>query len=277
MSGRSQHVTRIEPPRRWSVPSVREVFASRELLSILAWRDVKVRYKQTALGAAWAVLQPLLTMVVFTLIFGRFAKIPSDGVPYALFALAGLVPWTFFTNALLIGGNSLVADVSLVTKVYFPRVLVPLAAVLAGLLDLAIAFAILVATSFVYGRTPPARVVVVPLLVLLLVMSALGVTLFLSALNVRYRDVRYIVPFLTQLWLFATPVAYSTTLLDSRWRNVAAINPMTGVVQGFRWAVLGTNIEVVPLLVVSTLAACLMMMIGLAYFGAVEKTFADLV
>jgi lipopolysaccharide transport system permease protein len=271
----SQRVTRIEPARRWNLRSLTEVLAFRELLVVLAWRDIKVRYKQTALGAAWAILQPLLTMVVFTLIFGRFAQIPSDGAPYALFALAALVPWTFFANGLLLGGNSLVNNVSLVTKVYFPRVLIPLAGVVAGLVDLSISFVILVAATCVYGEQPSARIAIIPLLVLLLLLTTLGVTLFLSALNVRYRDVRYIVPFLTQLWLFATPVAYSTTLLDEPWSTLVAVNPMTGVVQGFRWAVLGTSPDVGTLLLISTIAASVIFMIGLAYFGAVEKAFAD--
>jgi lipopolysaccharide transport system permease protein len=273
----STRVTRIDPPGRWNLPSPSEVGAYRELLVILGWRDIAVRYKQTAIGAAWAVLQPVLTMVVFTLIFGRLAKIPSDGVPYAVFSLAALVPWSFFANAILLGGNSLVTDASLVTKVYFPRVVIPLASVLAGLIDFAIGFVLLLVVVLVYGRSIPVNVLVVPLLVALLVMTALGVVLFFAALNVRYRDVRYIVPFLTQLWLFATPVAYSTTLLHGRWRTIAAVNPMTGVVQGFRWAVLDVDVNVVPLIAVSTAVAVVMLFAGLAYFASVERTFADLV
>jgi lipopolysaccharide transport system permease protein len=254
-----------------------ELFAYRELMLLLAWRDIKVRYKQTALGAAWAILQPLLTMIVFTLIFGRLGGIPSDGVPYALFSLAGLVAWTFFANGLLLGGTSLVTDVSLVTKVYFPRIFIPFAMMIAGLVDLAIALVVLIAMVFVYGRTPSPRIVLLPLLIVMLVISTLGITLLLSALNVRYRDVRYVIPFMTQLWLFATPVAYSTNLLNGAWRWLAALNPMTGVVQGFRWAIIGTNIDILPLIAVSSASAAVLLVIGLGYFVKVERTFADVV
>jgi lipopolysaccharide transport system permease protein len=274
---RSHRVIRIDPPGRWHLPPLAEMVEHRELLLLLAWRDIKVRYKQTALGALWAVLQPLLVMIVFTLIFGRVAHIPSDDVPYALFSLAALVPWTYFANGLLLGGNSLVTDVSLVTKVYFPRVFIPLATLTASLVDLAIALVVLAAMVVAYGRGFSARVALVPLLVILLIVTTLGVTLFLAALNVRYRDVRYVVPFLTQLWLFATPVAYSTNLLHGRWRAVAAINPMTGVALGFRWSILGTNVAVGPLLAISTVTALIALGIGLAYFARVERTFADVV
>lgn len=256
---------------------MKELLAYRELMLLLAWRDIKVRYKQTALGAVWAILQPLLTMIVFTLVFGRFGGIPSDNVPYALFSLAGLVAWTFFANGLLLGGTSLVTDVSLVTKVYFPRIFIPFAMMIAGLVDLAIALVVLVGMVFVYGRTPSPRIVLLPLLIVMLVVATLGITLLLSALNVRYRDVRYVIPFLTQLWLFATPVAYSTTLLNGAWRWVAAVNPMTGVVQGFRWAILGTNIDVGPLVAVSCASAIVLLVIGVGYFAKVERTFADVV
>jgi lipopolysaccharide transport system permease protein len=271
------HVIRVDPPGRFHLPAIGELIAYRELLFLLAWRDIKVRYKQTALGAAWAILQPLLTMIVFTAVFGRLGKIPSDDVPYALFALAGLVAWTFFANGLLLGGTSLVTDVSLVTKVYFPRIFIPFAMMIAGLVDLAIALTVLIAMVFVYGRTPSPRIVLLPLLIVLLVLSTLGVTLLLAALNVRYRDVRYVIPFLTQLWLFASPVAYSTNLLHGAWRSLAALNPMAGVVQGFRWAILGTNIDIGPLLAVSSASAAVLLLLGLGYFAKVERTFADLV
>jgi lipopolysaccharide transport system permease protein len=271
------NVIRVDPPGRWHLPSFAELFAYRELMLLLAWRDIKVRYKQTALGAAWAILQPLLTMVVFTLVFGRLGGIPSDGVPYALFSLAGLVAWTFFANGLLLGGTSLVTDVSLVTKVYFPRIFIPFAMMIAGLVDLAIALVVLLVMVFVYGRTPSPRIVVLPLLIVLLVMATLGITLLLSALNVRYRDVRYVIPFMTQLWLFATPVAYSTTLFNGSWRWIAALNPMAGVVQGFRWSIIGTNISIGPLLALSTASSLVLLVIGLGYFAKVERTFADVV
>jgi lipopolysaccharide transport system permease protein len=274
---RDQSTVRLAPPGRWNLPNARELVARRELLLLLGWRDVKVRYKQTVLGAAWAVLQPVLTMVVFTLIFGRLGKIPSDGVPYELFALAALVPWTFFANGLLLGGQSLITDVSLITKVYFPRVFIPLATLLAGLVDLAIGFVVLLGVVFAYGHTPPARIILLPCFLVLLVVTTLGVALLLAALNVRYRDVRYVVPFLTQLWLFATPVAYSTNLIDGRWRTLAGLNPMAGVVEGFRWAVLGTDVHLAPLVAVSSASALVLLAVGLAYFSKVERTFADLV
>ena len=274
---RAHRITRVEPPGRWHLPEPSELFAYRELLVLLAWRDVKVRYKQTVLGAAWAILQPLLTMFVFTLLFNHLGHIPSDDVPYALFSLAALVPWTFFANGLLLGGSSLVADVALVTKVYFPRLFIPLGMLLAGLVDFALAFVVLIVTLFIYGRTPPAQVVLLPVFVLLLIISTLGITLLLAALNVRYRDVRYVVPFMTQLWLFATPVAYSTNLLHGAWRNVAALNPMAAVVEGFRWTLLDTNAHLGSLLIPSSAGALLLLVVGLGYFARVERTFADVV
>ena len=274
---RAHHVTHVEPPGRWHLPAFAELFAYRELLFLLAWRDVKVRYKQTVLGAAWALLQPLLTMLVFTLIFSKLGHIPSDDVPYALFALAALVPWTFFANGLLLGGSSLVTDVALVTKVYFPRLFIPLGNLLAGLVDFALAFVVLIVAVFVYGRTPPLQILLLPFFILLLLISTLGVTLLLAALNVRYRDVRYVVPFLTQLWLFATPVAYSTNLLHGAWRNLAALNPMTVVVQGFRWSILDTSVHIGSLLLLSSVGAVVLLVVGLGYFARVERTFADVV
>ena len=274
---RAHHVTHVEPPGRWHLPAFAELFAYRELLFLLAWRDVKVRYKQTVLGAAWALLQPLLTMLVFTLIFSKLGHIPSDDVPYALFALAALVPWTFFANGLLLGGSSLVTDVALVTKVYFPRLFIPLGNLLAGLVDFALAFVVLIVAVFVYGRTPPLQILLLPFFIVLLLISTLGVTLLLAALNVRYRDVRYVVPFLTQLWLFATPVAYSTNLLHGAWRNLAALNPMTVVVQGFRWSILDTSVHIGSLLLLSSVGAVVLLVVGLGYFARVERTFADVV
>jgi lipopolysaccharide transport system permease protein len=274
---RSHHVVRVEPPGRWHLPSLGELVARRELLLLLAWRDISVRYKQTLLGAVWAILQPVLTMIVFTLIFGRLGGLSSEGIPYALFSLGALVPWTFFANSLILGGQSMVVDVSLVTKVYFPRLFIPLAMMVAGLVDLAIAFGVLLVTMVVYGRGPSSHIVVLPLLLIMLFVGSLGPTLFLAALNVRYRDVRYAVPFLTQLWLFSTPVAYSANLFSDDWRLVAALNPMTGVVEGFRWAVLGSKVDVLPLILISSASAVVLLAIGLGYFARVERTFADIV
>lgn len=244
----------------------------------LVWRDIKVRYKQTVLGAGWAVLQPVATMVVFSLFFGRLARMPSDGIPYPLFTLAALVPWTFFANGLSQASASIVMNQHLVTKVYVPRLAIPLATVLAGLLDLAIAGVVLVCAMLFGGIGLKLHALWVVPLSLLAVAAALGSGLWLAALNVRYRDVKYVVPFLTQLWLFVTPIVYPTSLMPERWRTLYALNPMVGVVEGFRWALFGTE-GVAPLALIasSTAGALLMLGTGAAYFRRVERSFADLV
>jgi lipopolysaccharide transport system permease protein len=267
----------IRPSRGWVSLRLRELWDYRELLYFLTWREIKVRYKQTALGAAWAVIQPLFTMLVFSLFFGRLAGVPSDGVPYPLFSLAALVPWTFFSNGLTQSSNSLVAGASLITKVYFPRLTIPLSAVLSGAVDFCIAFLLLGVACLYYGVTPGVRVVWLPLLFLLALVTALGVGLWLSALNVEYRDVRYTVPFLTQLWLFATPIAYPSSLLREPWRTLYGLNPMAGVVEGFRWATLGTGAGPGPMLAVSSAAALAMLVAGACYFRRMERSFADIV
>jgi lipopolysaccharide transport system permease protein len=254
-----------------------EVWAYRELLFFLIWRDVKVRYKQTALGAAWAILQPVLTMVVFSVFFGRLAKMPSDGIPYPVFAFAALLPWQLFAFALSESANSLVGNQNLITKVYFPRLIVPLASVLAGLVDFAIAFVVLLCLMFYYGIVPTGAIVFLPFFVLLAILTALSVGLWLSSLNVTYRDVRYTIPFLTQFWMFATPVAYPSSLVPERWRAFFGLNPMAGVVEGFRWALLGRAQSPGPLLIVSILAVITLLIGGLMYFRQTERTFADLV
>ncbi|HEX8272969.1 MAG TPA: ABC transporter permease [Longimicrobiaceae bacterium] len=270
-------VTWIRASKGWSAPDLRELWRYRELLYFLVWRDVKVRYKQTALGAAWAILQPAATMVVFSLFFGRLAKVPSDGVPYPVFAFTALVPWTLFANGLALSTQSLVQGQNLLKKVYFPRLAIPLAAVLSGLVDFALAFAVLVAMLAFYGIAPGMEALwIVPLLVLALATS-LGAGLWLSALNVRYRDVGYVVPFLVQLWLFATPIAYPSSLLEEPWRTVYGINPMVGVVEGFRWALLGTGSAPGGALAVSSLAAAALLAGGAFYFRRLERTFADVV
>ncbi|HEX2188912.1 MAG TPA: ABC transporter permease [Longimicrobiaceae bacterium] len=277
MSTHDADLTWIRPSKGWAAPDLRELWAYRELLYFLVWRDVKVRYKQTALGAAWAVLQPFATMVVFSLFFGRLAGIPSDGVPYPVFAYAALVPWTFFAGGLTLSSTSLVGSQNLLKKVYFPRMAIPLAAVLSGLVDFALAFAVLLGMMLWYGIVPGPKVVwLIPLLALALCTS-LGVGLWLSALNVRYRDVAYVVPFLVQFWLFATPIAYPSSLLEEPWRTVYGINPMVGVVEGFRWALLGTDTAPGGALVVSTLAALALLAGGAFYFRRMERTFADVV
>jgi len=255
----------------------RELWRYRELAGFLGLRDIKVRYKQTALGAAWAVIQPFFTMVVFSVFFGRLAKLPSEGVPYPIFTYCALVPWTYFATALTQSSNSLVDHARLITKVYFPRILVPAAAVIAGLLDLAIAFVVLVGMLLWYDVTPGPAVLLLPLLALLATLTALAVGLWLSALNVQYRDVKYTIPFLVQFWLFVTPVAYSSTLVPERWRALYALNPMTGVVEGFRWALLGHRAAPGPMLLVSTASVLLLLVGGLFYFRRMEQRFADVV
>ncbi|HEX6863398.1 MAG TPA: ABC transporter permease, partial [Thermoanaerobaculia bacterium] len=248
-------VTRIRPSRCWVALGLGELWEYRELLWFLVWRDVKVRYKQTALGAGWAILQPIATMVVFSLFFGRLAGMPSDGLPYPIFSFAALVPWTFFSQGLAQSANSLVGSQNLITKVYFPRLSIPIATVLAGLVDFALAFLVLIVMMFAYGIFPGPEVLALPLLLLLALVTALGAGLWLSALNVQFRDVRYIVPFLTQLWLFLTPIAYPSSLLEEPWRTVYGLNPMAGVVEGFRWALLGTAQPPGPMLAASVIAA----------------------
>jgi lipopolysaccharide transport system permease protein len=266
----------IEPSKGWVALELRDLWVFRELLYFLTWRDIKVRYKQTALGVFWAILQPFLTMVVFSLFFGKLAKMPSDGVPYPIFNYVGLLPWTFFSGAITISSNSLVANASMITKVYFPRLIIPISSVLSGLVDFAISFLILIVMMFIYPVHPGWGILLLPVFLLLSLITSLGVGLWLSALNVEYRDVRYIVPFLTQFWLFATPVAYSSHLLSEPWLTLYGLNPMVGVVEGFRWALIGTN---PPSLMIglSTIVSILLFVTGLFYFRRMEKNFADLV
>jgi len=267
----------IRPSSGWVSLRLKELFDYRELLYFLVWRDVKVRYKQTALGASWAIIQPFFTMVVFSLFFGKLAKIPSDGVPYPIFSFAALVPWTFFASSLTNASNSLVGSSNLIKKVYFPRLAIPIATVLSGLVDLGIAFSMLVAMMFWYGVVPTVNVFWLPLLVMLALVTALGVGLWLSAMNVQYRDVKYVVPFLTQFWLFATPVAYPSSLLSGSWRSIYALNPMVGVVEGFRWALLGARTQPVAIVAVSSVSAVIILISGAFYFRRMERTFADVV
>jgi lipopolysaccharide transport system permease protein len=267
----------IQPSHGWLKLNLGELWNYRELLYFLVWRDVKVRYKQTALGAAWAILQPFMTMVVFSVFFGRLAKIPSDGVPYPVFAFTALLPWQLFAYALAESSNSLVASQNLITKVYFPRLVIPIAGVLAGLVDFAIAFVVLLGLMWYFGIVPTAAIALLPLFVLLAIMTALAVGLWLSALNVKYRDVRYTIPFLTQFWMFVTPVAYPSSLVPERWRALFGLNPMAGVVEGFRWALLGKAHSPGPLLIVSIVAVVVLLIGGLMYFRRMEATFADIV
>jgi lipopolysaccharide transport system permease protein len=267
----------IEPPAGWASLGLKELWEYRELLFFLTWRDIKVRYKQTALGAAWAVIQPVFMMVVFSLFFGKLGGIPSDGLPYPVFVFCALLPWQLFAFALSESSNSLVSNQNLITKVYFPRLVVPISAVLGGLIDFAIAFVILLGMMAYFRIVPGAAVLALPLFVLLAVATALGVGLWLSALNVQYRDVRYTIGFLTQFWLFATPVAYPSSIIPERWRWLYGVNPMAGVVEGFRWALLGKADAPGPLLAVSVGVVVLIFVSGLYYFRRMEETFADLV
>ena len=270
-------VIHIQPTRSWLNINFREVWKSRELLYFLTWREIKVRYKQTALGAAWAILQPLLTMLVFSIVFGRLAKIPSDGVPYPLFAYVGLVPWMFFSNGLTQASNSLVGSSHLISKVYFPRLIIPISTVLSGVVDLALAFSVLIAMMAYYHVVPNLNCVYLPLFVLLALSTALGVGLWLSALNVQYRDVRYAVPFMVQFWMYATPIAYPSSFLKEPWHTIYGLNPMAGVVEGFRWALLGSHTKPGPMVLVSAAASGMLLLSGAFYFRRLERKFADIV
>jgi lipopolysaccharide transport system permease protein len=270
-------VVDIEPSRGWTSLRLADVWEYRELLYFLVWRDIKVRYKQTVLGAGWAVLQPFFTMVIFSIFFGRLAKMPSDGVPYPIFAYAALVPWTFFANGLMQAVNSVVGGSSLIKKVYFPRIILPVASVMSGIVDLVFAFAVLVGMTLYYGVLPSWRIVTLPVFVAMAIIAALSVALWLSALNVQFRDIRYIAPFIVQVWLFSTPVAYPSSLLSEPWRTVYGLNPMVGVVEGFRWALLGTGTGPGPMIVVSSLVCLALLLGGAFYFRRVERTFADVI
>jgi lipopolysaccharide transport system permease protein len=267
----------IKPSRGWLALRLNELWQFRELLYFLTWRDIKIRYKQTVLGAAWAIIQPFLTMVVFTLFFGKLAKIPSEGVPYPIFSYAGLLPWTFFAQAMNQSSDSLVGNAHLITKVYFPRLAVPLSATLAPLVDFCIAFIVLIGMMFYYQIFPTVTLVWLPAFLLLAFATSLGAGLWLSALNVQYRDVRYIVPFLTQIWLFATPVIYPSSAVHGPWRIILGLNPMTGVVEGFRWALLGIGAAPGAMIYSSMGVSLLLVFTGLIYFNRMEKTFADVV
>lgn len=266
----------IVPTRGWISVNLRELWEYRELLYFLTWRDVKVRYKQTALGAAWAIIQPLLTMVVFSLFFGYLAKVPSDGVPYPIFSYVALVPWEYFSSSLSKSSNSLVGSSNLIRKVYFPRLAIPMASVLGGLVDFAIAFAVLIVMMVFFSIQPTWGVLMLPVYLLLAMITALGTGLWLAALNVAYRDIRYVVPLMTRLWLFITPVIYPSSLLEEPWRTLYGLNPMVGVIEGFRWALLGTE-RPGPMIAISAVVAVGLLVSGVHYFRRMEKTFADVV
>ena len=265
----------IRPSQGWVPLNLTDIWRYRELVFFLTWRDISVRYKQTVLGAAWAIIQPFFTMIVFTVFFHNFGKIPSDGLPYPVFAYCALLPWQLFAYSLGESGNSLVANQNLITKVYFPRFIIPLSSTLSGLMDFVIAFVVLLGMMAFYGIRPTSAVWTLPLFILLAIVTALGAGLWLSALNVEYRDVRYAIPFLTQFWLFLTPIAYPSSIVPTQWRALYGINPMVGVVEGFRWALLGSGNAPGLMVVVSVLAALALLVSGMFYFRRMERTFAD--
>jgi lipopolysaccharide transport system permease protein len=266
---------RITPPSRWWVVPAAELWHARELVYFFVWRDIKVRYKQTAIGAAWAVMQPLLAMVVFTLFFGKLAHIPSEGLPYQVFVYAGLLPWMYFATSLQNATNTIVENQRIITKVYFPRLALPLSAVLSGLVDFAISFLIFAIMMVYYHIRPTIQILWLPAFLLLAVLTALGVGLWLSALNAIYRDVRYVLPFLVQLWLFASPVIYPPSLMSEKWRWLFGLNPMAGVIEGFRWSLAGRGDAPGRLILVSAGIVVVILMSGLAYFQKIETIMAD--
>jgi lipopolysaccharide transport system permease protein len=268
---------RIQPSHGFVPVDVRELLRFRELLLFLTWRDIKVRYKQTIMGASWAIIQPFFTMVIFSLFFGGLAQVPSDDVPYPIFSYAALVPWTFFATSLTQASNSLVSNANMIKKIYFPRLFMPVAPVLAALVDFVLAFVVLLAMMAYFEIAPTMNVIWLPAFLLLAIVTAVGASLWLSAMNVQFRDVRYTIPFLIQAWLFLTPIAYPSSLLSESWRPLYAVNPMVGVVEGFRWALLGTETAPGPMLIVSVLVALVLLVSGLYYFRRMEKSFADVV
>lgn len=266
----------IEPSRGWQALGLKDLWEFRELFYFLAWRDIKVRYKQTVLGAGWAILQPFLSMVIFTLFFGILAKMPSDGLPYPLFAYSALLPWQLFVYALTQSSNSLIENARLISKIYFPRLILPFASVVTGVVDFLVAFSILILLMLYYGVVPTWGVLVLPFFLILALGAAMSVGLWMSALNAKYRDVRYTLPFLAQAWMFATPIVYPSSMIPEAWRWLYGLNPMAGVVEGFRWALLGTDILHLPMILISTVVVLIGLVGGFYYFKRMEKTFADL-
>lgn len=278
MQEHSPVVTMIRPGKGFSLIKLAQLWERRELLYFFVWRDIKVRYKQTVVGAGWAIFQPLLATIIFTLFFGRLARIPSDGIPYPVFAYTALVPWMFFANGLSKSSESLTSSVDLIKKVYFPRLAIPVSAVLSGAVDFMLAFVVLLIMMPLYGVTPTITIISLPLFILLALITCLGVGLWLTAMNAMYRDVRYVVPFFIQVWMFASPVVYPSSLIPEPWRFLYGINPMAGVIEGFRWALLGTG-SAPPLLLTAVSAAVAMTILvtGTIFFSRVEKRFADVI
>jgi len=270
-------VTIIQPPKGWVPLELRGLWEYRDLLYLFVWRDLKLRYKQTMVGASWAIIQPFIAMVVLSIFFGKLIKVPSEGIPYPIFAYTALVPWMYFVNALTQSSNSVVGNYTLITRVYFPRLVIPITTVVTGLLDFAIAFAILIGMMLFYGIVPTAAIWTLPFFIMLTIATALGLGLWLAALNVEYRDVRFILPFLTQIWFFITPVAYPSSLVPEPWRAIYSLNPMVGVIEGFRWALLGKAQPPSVVLVISVIAVIGLLIGGLYFFRYKEGTFADVI
>ena len=277
MHNNAEPITIIEPKKGWIPIDLNEIWQYRELLYFLTKRDIKVRYKQTVLGASWAILQPFLSMVVFSIFFGGFLNVPSEGVPYPIFSYAALLPWGVFSKALNDAGRSLVANRSMITKIYFPRMVIPLSSVLSGLVDLSIAFVVLMGMMWYFRIAPTSNIWTLPFFLLLALITALGVGLWLSALNVLYRDIGYIIPFLTQFWFYITPIVYPSSEVPEQLRYIYALNPMVGVVEGFRWALLNTSTPPGPMVAVSTVISVVILISGMFYFRRMERTFADMV
>lgn len=272
----SDHITIIEPPKGWHMFDLRELWAYRELLRGLTVRDIKVRYKQTVLGVAWAIIQPVVTMIVFTIVFGKLAKLPADGFPYPIFVYSALLPWMFFANAVGTAGGSVIGSSHLVSKVYFPRLIIPLSSIGSGLIDLAISTGILLLLMLYYGVPITVHIFAAPVLLIAVIFTALGVGTLLSALTVAYRDFRFVVPFMIQIWLFCTPVVYAVSLVPQHWQWILELNPMTGIVEGFRAAFLGKPFNFISLMISFSISA-LIFVIGIAYFEKVERRFADII
>lgn len=267
----------LEPPRGWWSLRLADLWMFRELLFFLVWRDIKVRYKQTLLGASWAILQPLFSMVIFSVIFGKFANLPSDGIPYPIFSYTALLPWQLFSRALTDASSSLVSDQQFITKIYFPRLFLPAASILSGIIDFFVAFSILFVMMAYYKIPLTLNILIVPLLILYTVIVCMAVAMWLSSINVKYRDVKYALPFLVQVWLYATPVAYSISLVPKEWQILYGLNPMVGVVEGFRWALLGSQANIGLLLGVSVLIVIPLFIGGIIYFQRMELTFSDII
>lgn len=267
----------IKPSRGWGLPPIRDIWAYRELLYFLVWRDLKVRYKQTVLGVLWAIIQPFFLMVIFSIFFGKLGKIPSEGVPYPIFAYAALLPWSYFAQSLASCSNSLIGSSHLITKVYFPRLIIPISSVVSGIVDFAISFNILLAMMFYYKIFPNVMILLLPLLIFMAMATALGAGLWLTALNVQYRDIGYTISFLIQFWFFATPVVYSSSLIPGKWRFFYGLNPMVGVVEGFRGTLLGKGPILGPMFIVSIIVIVFLLITGVFYFRRMEKGFADVI